>query len=165
MRTFYINEKKYTILLNDEQYYMFLGLKDLFKKNIIKEDEIYECLKIDNFVIYDLDIQISIKKQSILKEILSFYNQKNQSGLDKMIKLLKIIISFDIKGFQTIENLYIENNKNITLYNYFFDSSKYKHHKYEEYKIICILHEYLEKLDINTLLFILGYFIVKINTI
>jgi pantoate--beta-alanine ligase len=28
MRTFYINEQKYTILLNDEQYYMFLGLKD-----------------------------------------------------------------------------------------------------------------------------------------
>jgi hypothetical protein len=165
MRTFYINEKKYTILLNDEQYYIFLGLKDLFKKNIINEDEIYECLKIDNFIIYDLNIKISIKKQSILKEILLFYNHKNQSSLDKMIKLLKIIISFDIKGFQIIENLYIENNKNITLYNYFFDSSKYKHHKYEEYKIICILHEYLEKLDINTLLFILGYFIVKINTI
>lgn len=163
MRTFYINEKKYTILLNDEQYYMFLGLKDLLKKNIIKENEIYECLKIDNFVIYDLDIQISIKKQSILKEILSFYNQKNQSGLDKMIKLLKIIISFDIKGFETIENLYIENNKNITIYNYFFNYQIYKHHKYEEYKIICSLHEYLEKLDINTLLFSLGYFFLKIN--
>lgn len=164
MRTFNINEQKYTILLNDEQYYMFLGLKDLFKKNIIKENEIYECLKIDNFVIYDLDIQISIKKQSILKEILSFYNHKNQSSLDKIIKILKSIIAFNIHGFQIIENLYIENNKHITLYNYFFNYTMYKHHKYEEYKIICLLHEYLEKIDINTLLFILGYFITFYKT-
>ena len=159
MRTFYINEKKYIILLNDEQYYIFLGLKDLFKKNIINKSELFECLKIADLEICDLNIKPFIKKQSILKEILLFYNHKHQSSLDKIIKILKLIIAFNIHGFETIENLYIENNRHITLYNYFFDSSKYKHHKYEEYKIICLLHEYLGKIDINTLLFILGYFI------
>ena len=164
MRTFNINEQKYTILLNDEQYYMFVGLKDLFKKNIIKETELFECLKITDSEICDLNIKPFIKKQSILKEILSFYNHKNQSSLDKIIKILKSIIAFNIHGFQIIENLYIENNKNITMYNYFFNNSIYNHHKYEEYKIICLLHEYMEKIDINTLLFILGYFITFYKT-
>jgi hypothetical protein len=164
MRTFYINEQKYTILLNDEQYYMFLGLKDLFKKNIIKESELIESLKIADLEISDLNIKPFIKKQSILKEILSFYNHDSQSSLDKIIKILKSIIAFNTHGFQIIENSYIENNKNITLYNYFFNYTMYKHHKYEEYKIICLLHEYLEKIDINTLLFILGYFITFYKT-
>lgn len=168
MRTFYINKQKYIISLKDEQYYIFIGLKDLLKKNIINENELFECLKTDenaNNIIYDLNIKISIKSRTIIKEILSYYNQKNQSGLDKIIKLLKRIISFDIQGFQTIENLYIENNKNINIYNYFFNSSKYKHHKFEEYKIICLLYDYLEKLDINTLLFGLGYFTIHYKTI
>lgn len=184
MRTFYINNQLYNVLLKDENYYMFIGLKDLLKKNIIKENEMINCLKIynqnnninniinkqnkQNNIIYDLEnsnLKILSNKQSILKEIISFYNHKHQSGLNKMIKLLKKIISFDVQGFETIENLYIENNKNITIYNYFFDFSKYKHHKYEEYKIICLLYEYLEKIDINTLLFTLGYFCVFYKSI
>ena len=75
------------------------------------------------------------------------------------IKLLKSIMSFDIQSFQIIEDLYNENNKNITIYNYFFNYKMYKHYKYEESKIICLIYEYLEKIDTNTLLFILGYFI------
>jgi hypothetical protein len=165
MRTFNINEQKYTISLNDEQYYMFLGLKNLFKKNIINESELFECLKIADLEICDLNVKPFIKKQSILKEILLFYNHKHQSSLDKIIKILKSIIAFNIPGFETIENLYIENNKNITMYNYFFNNIIYNHHKYEEYKIICLLHEYMEKIDINTLLFILGYFIIFYKTI
>lgn len=164
MRTFYINNQTYKVTLNDEHYYIFLGLKDLFKKNIIKENEMFECLKIEDSgnIIYDLEysfFKASITKQIITKEILSFYNHKYQPRLDKIIKLLKSIISFDVSGFEKIENLYIENNKHITIYNYIFDYSKYKHHKYEEYKIICLLYEYLEKIDINTLLFSLGYFV------
>ena len=188
MRTFYINNQLYNVLLKDENYYMFIGLKDLLKKNIIKENEMINCLKIynqdnnisnqdnninniinkQNNIIYELEnsnLKILTNKQSILKEIISFYNHKHQSGLNKMIKLLKKIISFDVQGFETIENLYIKNNKNITIYNYFFDFSKYKHHKYEEYKIICLLYEYLEKIDINTLLFTLGYFCVFYKSI
>ena len=79
--------------------YLLLGilitrfsLKKLgINKNIINETELVECLKIEDSgnIIYDLDIQISIKKQSILKEILSFYNHKYQPRLDKIIKLLK----------------------------------------------------------------------------
>jgi len=165
MRTFYINNQTYKVTLKDEHYYIFLGLKDLLKKNIIKENEMFECLKIEESgnIIYDLEysfFKASITKQIITKEILSFYNHKYQPRLDKIIKLLKKIISFDLQGFETIEKLYIENNKNITIYNYIFDYSKYKHHKYEEYKIICLLYEYLEKIDINTLLFSLGYFCV-----
>ena len=155
MKTFYIHEQKYKISLKDEQYYMFLGLKDL-----LNENEILECLKIDNLEIYDLDIKISIKKENIIKKIILFYNQ-----LDKMIKLLKSIISFDIQSFQIIENLYNENNKNITIYNYFFNYQMYKHYKYEESKIICLIYEYMEKIDTNTLLFILGFFITFYKTI
>ena len=155
MKTFYIHEQKYKISLKDEQYYMFLGLKDL-----LNENEILECLKIDNLEIYDLDIKISIKKENIIKKIILFYNQ-----LDKMIKLLKSIMSFDIQSFQIIEDLYNENNKNITIYNYFFNYKMYKHYKYEESKIICLIYEYLEKIDINTLLFILGYFITFYKSI